>query len=129
MYSKYNPNPNGKRVGDCTVRAISKATRQSWEETYVGLCLKGFEMGDMPSADAVWGAYLRGKGFYRSAIPNDFPENYSVADFCRDNPSGTYILAISGHVVCVVDGEHFDSWDSSDEIPQYFWQRSREELN
>lgn len=25
----YNPNPTGKRVGDCTVRAISKALGQS----------------------------------------------------------------------------------------------------
>ncbi len=123
MYQSHNPNPNGKRVGDCTVRAIAKATGQSWEETYVGLCLKGFEMGDMPSSDAVWGAYLRRNGFFRSAIPNDFPENYTVEDFCHDNPSGTYILAISGHVVCVVDGEYYDSWDSGSEIPQYFWQR------
>ena len=25
-YRAYNPNPDGKRVGDCTVRAISAAT-------------------------------------------------------------------------------------------------------
>ena len=34
MYSYYNPNPiKNKRVGDCVVRALSKATGKSWEET------------------------------------------------------------------------------------------------
>lgn len=29
-YTHYNPNPAQKSVGDCTVRAISKALDQSW---------------------------------------------------------------------------------------------------
>ena len=33
MWKKYNPNPKGACVGDCTVRAISKALNQSWEDT------------------------------------------------------------------------------------------------
>jgi hypothetical protein len=33
-YESFNPNPYGKRVGDCTVRAVSKALNQSWEKTY-----------------------------------------------------------------------------------------------
>ena len=58
-FSYFNPNPEGKQVGDCTVRAIAKATGKGWDETYVGLCLQGLKMGDMPSANSVWGAYLR----------------------------------------------------------------------
>lgn len=46
-FSYFNPNPEGKQVGDCTVRAIAKATGKSWDETYVGLCLQGLKMGDM----------------------------------------------------------------------------------
>ena len=38
-YKYYNPNPVGRSVGDCTVRAIAKALDQTWEETYVGLAL------------------------------------------------------------------------------------------
>lgn len=34
-FSYFNPNPEGKQVGDCTVRAIAKATGKSWDETYV----------------------------------------------------------------------------------------------
>lgn len=63
MYRAYNPNPMKSRVGDCTIRAISKAAGQSWETTYAGLCLSGFALCDMPSANHVWGAYLRRLGF------------------------------------------------------------------
>lgn len=59
MWTHYNPNPAGRNVGDCTVRALSKALDQDWYTTYLGLCVEGGLMGDMPSANATWGAYLR----------------------------------------------------------------------
>lgn len=119
----YNPNPHGRRVGDCTVRAISKALGQSWEETYTGLSLQGFCLGDMPSANATWGAYLRGKGFSRKIIPDSCPDCYSVREFAEDHPRGTYILALASHVVCLIDGQVFDTWDCLDEPPLYYWER------
>lgn len=121
MWQEYNPNPAGARVGDCTVRAISKATGQSWEKTYAGLCVQGFESCDMPSANHVWGAYLRKHGFRRHALPDNCPDCYTVAEFCREHPHGLYVLAISGHVVCVCEGDYYDSWDSGSEIPSFFW--------
>lgn len=122
-FQLYNPNPTGKNVGDCTVRAISKALGQSWAHTYVALALQGFMAGDMPSANAVWGAYLRSKGFVRRLIPDTCPDCYTVRDFIADHPAGTFILALSGHVVCVVDGVLYDSWDSGGEIPLYYWHK------
>ena len=120
-YIPYNPNPTGKNVGDCTVRAISKALNKTWEEVYVDLVLQGFMMGDMPSANAVWGAYLKKNGFVRKIIPDICPDCYTMTDFSEDHPFGIYILALSGHVVCIKDGTLYDSWDSSGEIPLYFW--------
>lgn len=122
-YVRYNPNPVHKRVGDCTVRAISKALDQDWETTYVGLALQGFIMSDMPSANHVWGAYLHSKGFERYIISDGCPEGYTVADFAQDHPDGVYILAISGHVVCVCGGSWWDTWDSGNEVPLYYWKR------
>ena len=58
-FVSYNANPDGNRVGDCTIRAISAFLGKSWEETYIGIALTGFIMRDMPSADSVWGSYLR----------------------------------------------------------------------
>lgn len=122
-YVYYNPNPNGKNVGDCVIRAISKATNKGWESVYTGICVTGYSMCDMPSANCVWGAYLRDNGFVRDVVPNECPECYSVADFAREHPQGTYILALTGHVVCVKDGNWYDSWDSGDKIPMYYWER------
>lgn len=119
----YNPNPAGKRVGDCPVRAIAKATGQSWDEVYTGLCVQGLAMGDMPSANSVWGAYLRQRGFTRYVIPNTCPDCYTVAEFATDHPRGVYVLALSGHVVCVVDGQYHDTWDSGNEIPLFYWEK------
>ena len=41
MFIRYNANPQGKNVGDCTVRAISKALGKEWGEVYTGLGLEG----------------------------------------------------------------------------------------
>ena len=122
LFKHYNPNPSRQRVGDCTVRAICKATGKSWEQVYACLCAFGFSFNDMPSANAVWGRYLRDLGFHRYLIEDD-GYDYTVADFCRDHPKGTYILAIDGHVVCAVDGFYYDSWDSGQEVPVYYWTR------
>lgn len=123
MWIKYNANPAGKRVGDCTVRAISKATDQEWEAAYSALTVEGFLLCDMPSANHVWGAYLRRKGFKRNIIPDACPDCYTVEDFCRDNPKGVYILALPSHVIAVIDGDYYDTWDSGGEVPIYFWER------
>lgn len=123
MWIFYNPNPTGRMVGDCAIRAISKALKIDWEEAYSRICDAGYAMGDMPSADSVWGAVLRQEGFYRKIIPNTCPDCYTADDFCRDNPVGTFVLSFGGHVATVVDGLLFDSWNSENEIPQYVWYR------
>ena len=34
MFRFYNANPRGRHVNDCTVRAISLATGEKWDNTY-----------------------------------------------------------------------------------------------
>lgn len=123
-YQYYDPNPRKHgRVGDCVIRALSKALGQTWEETYIGVALKGFDMGDMPSSNAVWSAYLHDKGFTRHAIPAEYSGRYTVNDFANDYTSGTYVLGLDGHVVCVKDGRYFDSWDSGNETPHLYFKK------
>lgn len=122
-FVEWNPNPVGRRVGDCAVRAIARALNVDWETAYTTICCNGFIMGDMPSSDSVWGATLRQNGFYRMSIPDTCPDCYNVTDFCRDNPTGIFVLGFGGHVATVVDGDLYDSWDSSNEIPQFVWYR------
>lgn len=123
MWIKYNPNPTGRSVGDCAVRAVAKALDIDWETAYVMITTNGYQMGDMPSSDSVWGAVLRQNGFYRQALPNRCPDCYTVEDFCYDHPEGTFVLGFGGHTATVVDGNLYDSWDSRREIPIYMWYR------
>ena len=121
MWRYFNPNPAGRNVGDCSVRAVSAALGVSWEDAYSMIAANGFQMGDMPSSDSVWGSVLRQNGFYRYAIPNKCPDCYTAKDFAADHPKGVYVLGFGGHVATVIDGVLYDSWDSSNEIPIYFW--------
>lgn len=121
MFIKFNPNPIASRVGDCTVRAISKVTGQSWEKTYIDLCVYGLICSDMPSANSVWGRYLWDKGYKRHVAPDTCPNCYTVARFAEEHPNGEYILALNGHVVACVNGDYYDTWDSGNEIPVYYW--------
>lgn len=126
MWINYNANPAGRQVGDCTVRAVSKVLDEDWEQSYSGMALQGFMLCDMPSANHVWGAYIRSKGFKRYIIPDTCPDCYTVKDFCKDHPKGRFLLALYNHVVCIIDGNYFDTWDSGNEIPLYYWQRKDE---
>lgn len=122
-WKKYNPNPAMRNVGDCAVRAISVALNMDWESAYAKIALNGFLMGDMPSSDSVWGAVLREKGFNRSAIPNTCPDCYTAKDFADEHSNGVYVLGFGGHVATIKDGDLYDSWDSSNEIPVYYWHK------
>lgn len=108
------------------MRAVSVALDVDWETAYSLIATNGFAMGDMPSSDSVWGSVLRQHGFYREAIPNTCEDCYTAEDFCRDHPKGVYVLAFGGHVATVKDGVLYDSWNSSNLVPQYFWFRKDE---
>ena len=122
IFEEYNPNPVGRKVGDCAVRAISKALGIDWETAFILITINAYQMGDMPSSDSVWGSVLRENGFYKKVIPDYCPDCYTVEDFCIDHPYGTYVLGFGGHVATVKDGRLFDSWNSIKEIPQYYWE-------
>lgn len=123
MFVYTNPNPSKKLVGDCVIRAVSIVLDQTWLETYDGITAVGRELRDMPSSNAVWDAYLRDKGYAKHIIPDTCPECYRVADFCWDHPSGDYLLATGTHVIAVLNGDYYDTWDSGDEVPIYFYER------
>lgn len=125
MFIKFNPNPAHNRVGDCVIRAISKVMDQDWDVSYMGVVLQGYIDKDMPSSNDVWGGYLYSKGFRKYTIPNTCPRCYTVRDFCIDNPVGTFLLATGSHVIAIVDGDYYDTWDSGDEVPIYYWRKEK----
>lgn len=120
-YEPYNPHPKGRNVGDCAVRAICKALDMGWYQAFAELTAEGLEQGDLPSANSVWGAVLRKHGFRRAAIPAECPDCYTVADFLQQYPQGRYVIALNNHVVAAENGKIFDTWNSLDQTPLYFW--------
>lgn len=120
-YKYFMNNPVGFRTEDCSVRTISKILDVSWDDAFDILSESAKEMGLMPSDKSVMAAVLRKHGFYREKLPMFCSDCYSIRDFARNNPYGEFVVATDNHVVPIIDGTYYDSWDSGDEIPQYFW--------
>lgn len=126
IWIEYQPNPAGRNVGDCAVRATAAALDVDWERAFALLTVNAFMMGDLPNSDAVWGSVLRQYGFKRTAIPDSCPDCYTAEDFAEDHPDGIYVLGFGGHVATVKDGQIYDAWDSSKLIPQFVWYKGEE---
>ena len=122
-YEFFNPNPKNQRVGDCSVRAICKAIGTDWQDAYIALCSDGLALRDMPSSNYVWGMHLKKFGFEEHMINSICPNCITVSQFAKDHPKGRYVLACQNHVVAVVNGTYFDTWDSGNEIVLYYYKK------
>lgn len=105
------------------IRGISILTNRPWEDTYLEIAVQGYFMYDMPSSNEVWGSYLKTRGYKKKIIPNTCPDCYTVKNFCEDNPYGRFLLATGTHVIAVIDGDYYDTWDSGNEIPVYYFSK------
>lgn len=123
MFIFENPNPAKRIVGDCVIRGISIVKDQPWLRTYDHICDSGRQMFDMPSSNSVWNSYLIRSKFSKATLPNTCPDCYTIIDFCNDHPHGEYLVATGTHVVAVIDGNYYDTWDSGDEVPIYYYER------
>lgn len=124
MYKYFNNNPLGRKtVGDCSVRAVSKALGISWDEAHDMLSDISKDMGTIMNDNDVISAVLRMNGFYKENLPCTTRDCYTVKEFARENPIGTYVVGTGSHVVTIIDGNYYDSWPSGDESIIFFWVR------
>lgn len=133
MFIRYNLNPSGLNVGDCVIRAIGTALSYNWFMVHDELSFLSRKMFDMPSSNRVWKTYLKKKGLRETYIDNTCPDCFTVEKFCSLHPKGRYILStcelsvannivVTGsHVVAVIDGDWYDTWDSGSDIPLSFF--------
>ena len=122
-YVFFNPNPDGKLVDDCVIRALSIVLDMDWEEVHAKLSVISLMYHDMMNSNYVWERMLDEYGFRRHIIPNTCPSCYTVRQFASDNPEGVYLLATGQHVVAVINGDYYDTFDSGDYVPIYYWQK------
>ena len=124
---EYNPNPIGKRANDCAIRALCKSLEpyidvqrdMMWDIVYSIVHMAGYEKADMPSTNDVWDDVLEWFKFRRYKMRYDV----TVEEFCEENPNGTYVLCLDGHVVTAVDGFFYDSWNSGKRRVLRYWVR------
>lgn len=121
MWIRCNPNPLGKQTGDCVVRAIAIATGRSWRNVYRDLCEVGEIECELPNSNFIWGTYLKDMGAEQFLLPEACPKCITVRAFSEKYPDGTYVIGTGSHAVAVMGGDWYDSWDSGNEVPTYFW--------
>lgn len=116
-WHEYNPNPKGKNIGDCTLRAYCAAFNISWEEAFDIASEIAKENGSMIQyvTDKVLTEHfeckLDDKYNKKTVKPK---ERITVGEFATTHPYGIYILHMRSHVVTLRNGEYWDSWDSGD---------------
>lgn len=123
MFRQYNPNPSGLMVDDCAIRAICCLEGMFWEDVALQLFVKSMELYDVQTSQVVFNAYLKKIGYTKNQIPNTCPDCYTVNDFCVDHSKGKFIVATQTHVIAIIDGDHYDTWDSSQEPILWYWVR------
>ena len=120
MYISCNATPAGNPTRDCVIRAISIITGMSWRDVYHDLYEYGMWLHEMMDTNALWHRYLYDLGFDIFVIPRP---TMTVKEFCRWKPYGKYILGTGTHVIPVIDGDYYDTWDSGNEIPVFYWRK------
>ena len=116
MFRFYNANPRGRHVNDCTVRAISLATGEKWDSTYRTLSEFAQAQCIMPDDVTYIDEYLE-RHFDRIYSCKD-NQHITVGEFVGRNPYGTYLITMSGHITCAIDGVVYDTFDPSD---RFIW--------
>lgn len=110
----HNANPLGREVNDCTIRAISLATNSTWDQTYQKLSEFARSQAIMPDEVQYIDQYLERNFLKLCGCKNNF--QITVEKFVRDHPKGIYLITMSGHITCCIDGQIYDTFDPSDRL-------------
>ena len=130
----HNANPKNRITTDCVIRAISTATEIPYNKVVMEMaelqCKTGYDDGDKKLYDM----YLKSKGFVQYYQPRKADNTkYTGKDFC-DRLKEDFIWAANakklkrivaniggGHVVAIIDGKVWDTWDSTDGCIGNYW--------
>ena len=121
MYKYYNANSQNNFVNDCVIRAIAVAENRSWGETYDDLSRiakkNGILLDDVNFVEPLLDfRYDRIKTY-----PGD-----TVRNVVEDNPIGTYLVTMNGHITVAIDGVIYDTFDCRNRIVKDVWIVSRD---
>lgn len=114
MFSYYNANPYGRLVNDCTVRAISLATGESWNDMYKELSDFARMQGSMFDDVMYIDSYLDIK--FDKFYQRNNKRKLTVRQFIQEYPIGTFLITMRGHITCCIDGTIYDTFYPGDRL-------------
>jgi hypothetical protein len=114
-------------VGDCTVRALAVARAmsygQAWQQLYAIQGEDAATAFDLPRWLCTYPdrfGVLAARGLSFPALRRQ--PRMTAMTFCRIYPTGRFILQMAHHVAAVVDGQLFDTWNSSSRCGYRAWE-------
>lgn len=125
-YRRFNANPKDSYTGDCYIRALCIAYGLPYESVRNELNKIKREGGFWaPNITPVLLKFARAHGAKSISEAKDLgiSEDVTLEDFANSHPDGTYLVFTSDkgkkssdHIVCVLDGDYWDSWDSTKQM-------------
>lgn len=124
-WKKLNVNSKGNSTGDCVIRGLCVAYGMDYDEVHSELnAIKrkkfGTKDGWAYNMEPVYEEFIRQHGCKMSRYAKDMNLGWTttVEEFCKLNPTGTYLLLVmdnrknANHILAVIDGDVYDSWNS-----------------
>lgn len=109
MWRYHNCNPKKREVNDCVIRAISFAEDRSWDDVYSELSIIAQEECIVLDDVMFVEPYLNNK--YDTVCFKCNGTRMTVKEFVDNNPTGTFLITMQGHITCLKDGYIYDTWD------------------
>lgn len=124
-YKYYQPNKKDLKdeYYDCVIRAFTKALNMEWLEVFDELHPLSRELQIPYNCRPCYEKYLEQKGLKYTGISNKKgTKRPTVDEFAKTHKTGTYILRVAHHLVTVVDGIYYDTWDSGRKSMYGYWE-------
>lgn len=127
----HNANPKNRITTDCVIRALSTALEIPYVQVVMELaemqCKTGYDDGDVKLYDK----YLELKGWEKHKQPRkEDNTKYTGKEFCKrvqkfkDYYRPRMIAHLGGgHIVAIIRGKVWDTWDSTDGCIGNYWER------
>lgn len=115
MYKYYNNNALGLFENDCTIRAISLATGNSWDDTYQ----------HMSNIARLQGTMMDDREFLIKYLDERYKRvpvyNMSVGEVSSKYKDYIVLITMNGHITCSKYGIIYDSFDCRKRKAEYCW--------
>ena len=104
---------------------MTKVTNKSWLEVFDDLVPISRKLQCMPNSKIAYEKYLRNNNFeYRGISNKKGTRKPTVESFADTHRVGIYLVRVASHVVAIVDGIYYDTWDSGHKSIYGYWEKS-----